>query len=143
MTKKLLFIFVMLSLAGGETYMLAQSKRIEPHYVTVLKRLILSRSLGIVTGLDHKQNMRLGDKAAQALVFISGEDFSGDPQDAGIYIDIIRTAFVNPKYILDPFDRVPTVTLEFLEKMKGKINSPEISTRIDECREYVRKKTKD
>ena len=143
MTGKLILIFFALSLIGGNTYLLAQHK-VEPRNVTLVRRFILCRSsLGIVTGQDHKQNIRLGDKAAQALVIILGDDFSTDPKDVGIYLAIIKTAFLNPEYISDPSDKIPNVTLEFLEKMKGKTNSPEISKQIDEIIEFIQKKTKD
>ena len=141
MTRKMSLIFVVLSLVGGSTYLSAQHK-VEPRNVTLVRRFILTRSLGMVSGMDHKQNVRLGDKAAQALVIILGDDFSTDPKDVGIYLAIIKTAFLDPESISDPSDRIPKVTLEFLEKMKGKINSPEISALIDECREFVQKQTK-
>jgi hypothetical protein len=142
MKKKLLLMFFTFFLVG-KTDLPAQNV-VEPHNVIVVKRLILNRkSLGIVSGLDHKQNRRLGDKAAQALLVILKDDFSSiNPQDAKIYLVIIETAFVSPGNILDPSDRIPKVTFEFLEKLKDKIDSPEISKLIDECREFVQKKTK-
>src|SRR5262249_54683596 len=106
MTRKMLLIFVVLSLVGGNTYLSAQHK-VEPRNVRLVRRFILTRSLGMVSGMDHKQNVRLGDKAAQALVIILGDDFSTDPKDVGIYLAIIKTAFLDPESISDPSDRIP------------------------------------
>lgn len=119
------------------------SSRCDANCTRIVKRLLQESALGISTGYGEKQNYRLGDKVAVALLKIYGERGIVKSKNIKVFLPVIRAAFLHPDLISNLEDRSPTVTLRFLRDLESKVKDPALKGEISEAIAFVLEHTKD
>jgi hypothetical protein len=82
----------------------------------------------------------LGDGASVGVLkTVSPKDLT-KPEFVKAYLQVIRTVFSEPQWIVCVEDKTPEVTLFVLGYLKDKVSDKDIQLEIDSTREYVLKR---
>jgi hypothetical protein len=104
-------------------------------------KTLLQQPSSFSSGFSEKQDNRLGDRAAAALLKIFTQEELKDPQNIRKFLPIIRSSFLYPKLTPAAY-RKPKVTLPLLAQLEEQVRDAKLKDDIAELMQFVREQTK-
>lgn len=116
----------------------AQSVRCDNGCVSTIRVLLKEQKQKIGTSFYEKANRRLGDSVSVGIQKIFPKKSILSSENVKLFLPIIREAFNDRAMILELENTKPTVTLELLNYLKGKVSNPSLRKDIiDSINEIV------
>jgi hypothetical protein len=106
-------------------------------YSTTLVRGLLDTPDGIHTSWLEKRNVRLGDRAAVALLKLYTEQELLEPTRLARALKVIRVAFSSPCNTTISLDKIPKVTVFMLQDLQRQAKDEDAKRQILETIKYV------
>lgn len=121
---------------------IGQADEVQDGYdLTIMKRCILERSMGLNSSKQVTILPKLGNKVGIAIVKIyNGSDLT-DPKIVKLYLPLIQFAFQEPRLIKEEEDRKPAVTMLLLNYIHDNIRDAALKNEVSKVEEQVLQQT--
>ncbi len=104
----------------------------ECDYVRVVTRALEERKINLVAGITEKQNARLGDNVAVALLKLYSREELVNPDNVRLYLPVIRNSFPHFRTGEKSCHRNPKVTLFLLHWLKGELEDRQLKEEVSQ-----------
>lgn len=129
MAKCILLVFLLLDLIGTVPAN-AQSVQCDKKCVTTIRVLLKEQKQRIGTSWYQRANRKLGDSVSVGIQKMFTKKSILSSENIRLFLPVIREAFKDRGMIIEPENKRPTVTLELLNYLKGKVTNPSLRDEI-------------
>ncbi len=104
----------------------------ECDYIRIVTRALEERKINLAAGITEKQNARLGDNVAVALLKLYSREELINPDNVRLYLPVIRNSFPHFRSGEKPCHRNPKVTLFLLQWLKGELEDRQLKEEVSQ-----------